>query len=377
MIAVEANATFEATTLFFGIEGLAGSLEVKILDNIGNTVFGPTTLGISEIDTGFYSKPDMTAPGTAGQYSIVWKGGPFDDLAVEDLVVSAAGVIPGDFPIVPAEGPDQPVMGPCAAWTTGADVAICAGVEVGSDNEALLDQVAVEASMLLYRLSGYQYGGQCDYAARPCSTRRGCLHEWGLFEAERGFQCGCGSLSQVVLTGYPVTSITEVLIDGEVIDPDTYRLETDWMTLTRVRDPAEPRVRLFWPACQDRDQDDLTQPGTFVVRYLAGVNPPPYGERAAAELGAELLRACPGGTGSGEACRLPSGITQITRQGVTMNFDGFRSFAFDRGKRAWNTGLVLVDTFLNAENPTGRSRPSAFFSPDDPYYAERSPIESS
>jgi hypothetical protein len=54
-----------------------------------------------------------------------------------------------------------------------------------------------------------------------------------------------------------------------------------------------------------------------------------------------------------------------------MNFSGFRSFAYDRSLRAWNTGLRLVDSFLNADNPTGRKLPSAFFSPDAPYYAEQ------
>ena len=110
--------------------------------------------------------------------------------------------------------------------------------------------------------------------------------------------------------------------------------------------------------------------GTWVVRYLGGINPPPIGIRAATELGAELLRACPGSGASGE-CKLPNGVTSVDRQGVHWDFAGFRSFAFDRGMRAWNTGLRLTDMFLNGVNPSAKKMPPAFWSPDATYYAEQ------
>ena len=333
-------------------------------------MFGPTTVGINEIAQAIYAKPDVTAPGAEGQFTLIWDDGD-GNLAIEDLLVVAAGAAESEFPLVPAEGPDEPVLGPCAAWVTAEAVAECAGVELGTDNEDLLAQVAVEASMFLYRASIYQYSGQCSHEARPCASRRGCGHDWDYYDREFGYQCGCGVLDTITLPVYPVTSITEVVIDGTAIDPNTYRLERDWQTLLRTRAADEPDVRLYWPSCQNMDENDLTLPGTFVVRYLAGVNPPPSGVRAAAELGAELLRACPGGGGAQGECRLPQGVTQLNRQGVSMSFAGFRSFAFDSGQRAWNTGLRAVDMFLSAENPTNRRMPSAFFSPDAPYYAEQ------
>jgi hypothetical protein len=290
VIRAEANAEFEAVTDFYGITGLAGTLEVQIDDNTGNTVFGPTALAIIEIAQAIYSKPDIVAPGSEGQFTIIWDDGD-GNLAIEDLLVVAQGAATGDFPLVPAEGPDEPVMGPCAAWTTGELVAACAGVEVSSMNEELLAQVAVEASMVLYPLTAYKYSGQCSHESRPCRRRRVCLHEWGMFDDEAGYACGCGVLSQVILPGYPVTSITEVVVDGDAIDPDTYQLERDWVTLTRTRAPGDPNTRLVWPACQNMDEKDLTLPGTWVVRYLGGINPPPLGVRAATELATELLRS--------------------------------------------------------------------------------------
>lgn len=262
---------------------------------------------------------------------------------------------------------EGPTLGPCESWITAADVADCGGIEIGSDNSALLDQVAVEASMLLYLASAQQFSGSCERTVRPCYTRKTCLHDWGSWYDDRGYLCGCGKLSEVDLGGYPVTEIVEVLLDGAVVDPSTYTL-IGWQTLRRIRDPLDVNTALYWPACQD-----LTKPtsevGTWQVTYLRGVAPPPSGERAAAALAAELYRACPG-TNAG-ACLLPSSVTQITRQGVTMSFQGFRSFGFDGAKGAWNTGIALVDMFLNGFNPGGARRPAAFFSPDGPQFAER------
>lgn len=262
---------------------------------------------------------------------------------------------------------EGPTLGPCESWVTAADVADCAGLTIGSDNEALLDQVAVEASMLLYLASAQQFSGICDRVVRPCYSRKSCLGEWGSWYDDRGYLCGCGTLSEIQLGGYPVVEITEVLIDGAVVDPSTYTL-VGWQTLRRIRDPLDVNTALYWPACQDLTKP-VTEEGTWQVSYRRGVAPPPSGERAAAALGAELYRACPG-TDAG-ACLLPSNVTSITRQGVTMSFSGFRSFGFDRARRVWSTGIPLVDMFLNAFNPSGARRPAAFFSPDATQFAER------
>lgn len=368
---VTQSSSFEATANM-GTTGLVGTLGVQIIDNQGATVLARTTAGIAEFPVGFGTYETLLiAPATVGQYTIVWDAGP-NDVATEDLVVVAVGT--GDVvPIIPPSGP-APVAGPCQAWISGADVADCAGIEVSSGNEELLDQVAVEASMLLYLASGQQYSGACERQARPCYTRNFCLGEWGYWREwngviydERGYHCGCGVLSEIDLPGYPVTQIVEVLIDGDVVDDATYEIVA-WQTLRRIRNPADPDVQLHWPACQNLDRA-VGEEGTWQVTYVGGVAPPLPGERAAAALGAELYRACPG-TNAG-ACLLPSSVTQITRQGVTMDFAGFRSFGFDGGKRVWNTGMGLVDIFLNAYNPTGKKQPSAFWSPDAPYLAER------
>jgi hypothetical protein len=66
------GASFEAT-LTGAPTGLAGTLGVRILDNAGGTTTARATAGIAEFPagSGFYTVT-LTAPTTAGQYSVFW-----------------------------------------------------------------------------------------------------------------------------------------------------------------------------------------------------------------------------------------------------------------------------------------------------------------
>lgn len=275
-----------------------------------------------------------------------------------------------------------PTLGPCESWVTAEEVAACCGVDVGTDT-SVLDAAAVEASMALFELSGRQFPGACSQTTRPCSDGCGCWDwlfwpsrppqipvgtawgwgDWGAAGWGWGWDgcsdtCGCGSLSRVLLPGYPVYEIVEVVIDGEVIDPDGYRLD-NFEYLTRLAD-ADGRSR-FWPACQVLDRDEGE--GVFTVEYLFGQTPPTLGVLAAAQLACEIYRLCTDGIG---ACALPSGVTRITRQGVQIERSPFVSWAFTEGK--WGTGIAAVDLFLQTYNPAGLRRRSAVWTPDLPGY---------
>lgn len=95
MIYTQPSESFEAT-VDWGQTGLVGTLGVEILDNVGGTSVVRTTSGVIEIASGIYSA-SLTAPATAGQYSVVW-----DDTLVftpDDLVVLAGStlqVVSGD-----------------------------------------------------------------------------------------------------------------------------------------------------------------------------------------------------------------------------------------------------------------------------------------
>ena len=182
--------------------------------------------------------------------------------------------------------------------------------------------------------------------------------------------CGCGWESKIRLSGYPVTEITDVTIDGvelPEIDPDTgkpnWRLDL-YTFLTRLdviddQGVVQPRR---WPACQNLSLPD-GEKGTWSVSYKYGKAPPLLGLRAAEQLACELYHACTGGE-----CQLPQNTTRVQRQGVTIDrvlltwSSGFTSRGIRTG--AWTTGLSQVDTFLSTYNPWGTRRRPGMWSPD-------------
>lgn len=265
--------------------------------------------------------------------------------------------------------------GPCESWITADEVEECC-----SASETSLDyqDAADAASQVLFKLVS-RYSGTCGpRRVRPCGTSCGDSM-WGGFvwsgvewlvsgpgallsnpeplPTSRG--CGCRPLNRVMLAGN-VRDVLEVTIDGDVIDPATYRLdERRW--LTRIPDPSDPDTRLFWPSCQDEEADE-TADGTFSVLYTFGVAPPLPAKMAARELACAIFKTCD--TGSDD-CPLPNNVTRIQREGVTIDLKSFTGWGFDPAKRQWQTGLPLVDMFLNAYNPNGRrKRRSIVWSPD-------------
>lgn len=276
------------------------------------------------------------------------------------------------YPTLPA--------GPCTPWALAEDVfASAGGVPDSIDVNTEIDA----ASWMLWNLSARQYSGGCEETVRPCKTGDGCfglagnesngvnlaiagadwwfgwgLGGWGWYNGGEGYAaCGCGGLSTVKLDGYPVTGIVEVLIGGEVVDPSTYRLD-DRRYLVRIGQDANGR--LVWPACQKLYLPP-TEPGTWSVTYQYGSPVPSAGKLAAAELALQLYYAR---TGSDD-CVLPTGVTKIVRQGITIER---LQPMFVKGQR---TGLPLVDGFLAASNPNGLRRRPAVMSPGVPRYPRR------
>jgi hypothetical protein len=164
----------------------------------------------------------------------------------------------------------------------------------------------------------------------------------------------------VLLPGYPVTAIAEVLIDGVAQPPSEYRLDGN-RKLVRLAD-AYGKAQ-DWPSCQRLDLAD-TEENTFAVTYYYGVAPPALATRAAAQLACELYRAC---SSEGGECALPTGTVRVTRQGVTVERAELATFL-----SGGQTGLVQVDAFLAAYGLGGpRRRRPAIWSPDGPRYAQR------
>jgi hypothetical protein len=295
--------------------------------------------------------------------------------------------------VLPPDPPRVAVSGPCSAWINGDDVAAC-GPDLGVGSETWrLDDCAYDASALLYELTMRRFPGVCTRTVRPCQS--GCSHfgnwggawggsgawfwgavgynqggGWGVGPAwvndYSGLSCGCGTDSYVRLAGYPVREIEEVKIDGVVLPEFNagtgareWRLD-DRTNLTRMWAPGgDNPTPQWWPSCQNLSLDD-DQPGTFSIKYTWGEDVPALGRQAAAQLARELWAACTGGT-----CRLPTKVTKVVRQGITVE----RITPLATMLRQGATGLQIVDAFIAQTNPGGARRRPAIFTPDDQQYA--------
>lgn len=260
-------------------------------------------------------------------------------------------------PVVPAPTDDNP---PCADWP------IHWTCDISAASPAVTALAVTSASEVLYALSGRRFG-VCEVTSRPC--RYDCYDpfpdNWTPWEGA-GYPrpaligglwfnlvcgscsrtCTCGSLSEVLLPS-PVNSVTEVLIDGVVLDPSAYRLD-DRRRLVRI-DGGQ------WPWCNDLSKND-TEPGTWSITAQYGEPIPESARLAMGELACEIIRAATGGD-----CRLPAGVQQLVRQGVTISYPDVGEL-FAKGR----TGLYLVDMFIATYNPNHLKRRSRVYSVDRP-----------
>lgn len=227
--------------------------------------------------------------------------------------------------------------------------------EAVSDIDIAQQEAAEDlAVQVLWSLSGRQFG-VCPVLARPC--RQQCsgvdyigYPSMGWFFPVwdggnwRNIACGCGprcswESPRVVhlasRVGLPIQEVTEVVIDGIVLDSTEYRLEGDLLY----------RVNGEWPT------QDLTTPlddeGTWSVTYTRGIPPPPGTAKLVGMLAAEFLAACTGGK-----CRLPRRVRSVTRQGVSYDMAD-PTDVLASGK----TGIPEVDLWLAAVNPHAVQQP--------------------
>ncbi|MGH9093851.1 MAG: hypothetical protein ACRDXE_01685 [Acidimicrobiales bacterium] len=280
-----------------------------------------------------------------------------------------------------------PNQSTCGPWAAPSDITEADMTGLSGSAETTLLLALQAASDVLFQLSGRQYSGACQDTVRPSARRISVDHgrpiviptmQWaGAAYWSGGFMSGGGGFSQwgwytsnqeelpggllipsVDLGAFPVTGIEQVLIDGAVVDPDTYRVD-DNRHLVRLPDPDAPGWpdnNAGWPIVQRMDLP-TSEPDTFEVSFDYGTPPPPIGVMAAAELGYQLYAAVtPAAAGT---CRLPQRVTQITRQGITAVVLDPMTF-LDKGR----TGLLICDYFLESINPHSLRRRATAWSPD-------------
>jgi hypothetical protein len=223
-------------------------------------------------------------------------------------------------------------------------------------------QATAYATLVLWAATGRQYG-LCELTVRPCGREcTNCANGYYWYEGTwipyiwngQWFNCWCGSdwgcscdpKCRVYLPG-PVTEVSEVIVDGTTIDPSEY-VVYDGRWLVRLDTSA------CWPYCGDFNVTSGT--GFFQVTYTRGTAVPMALLNAAGTLACEYAKAC-----LGEACRLPSRVVSVARQGVTVSM-----VDVDRLLETGLTGLTEVDQVIVSLNPYRLKGRTRLYSPDVP-----------
>jgi hypothetical protein len=258
-------------------------------------------------------------------------------------------------------------QGPCTAW----DPIWCCDLSAAS--LAVTGTAVQAATEILYHLSGQRFG-LCEITIRPC--RHECWPgvggwpgldnwwQWGglypqplLFDGvwsnltcgTCGDRCSCTQVCEAWLPG-PVNAITQVKLDGTVLVSGVgYRVD-DFHKLVRLGGPC-------WPVCQDMTLAD-TEVGTWSVSFVFGEAVPVIGRYAVGELACEIARSC-----TGQACKLPANATQITRQGVTIDFPTYAELL-----QNGSLSLRWCDLFMATYNPSRLRAAPAVYDVDGPSF---------
>lgn len=240
--------------------------------------------------------------------------------------------------------------GPCEPWP----VRWPGSCDISTVSPEITGIAVQAASELLYQLTAQRFG-LCRVALRPC--REECFGNgfgWG-FRAgwwgdvgyptpywsngqwynlgcgQCGSSCSCTAMSEVYLPG-PVNAIVEVIEHGVILTPDVdYRLD-DYRKLVRLGG--------VWPFCNDLNQP-VTGTGTYTVVADFGENVPILGQLAMGEVACDLINFL-----LGEDCKLPAGITDLTRQGVSMSFADV-----DNGLTTFFAKFPISYLFVKTYNP--------------------------
>jgi hypothetical protein len=214
------------------------------------------------------------------------------------------------------------------------------------------DRALALASSTLERLVGRRVG-VCPITVRPFPLSGSCFvpdsYSYTPFmpgvDVNGGWvnNCGAGSFNNTgIYLPPPVGTISEVKVDGVVVDPSGYRVIEGNRLILDVP----------YPRAQDVTLPD-TEDGTFAVTYLNAYPVDSNGAYAAGILAMEFAKAC-----SGAKCRLPRNVTNVVRQGISYEI---AAGSFPDGK----TGIHEVDTYVALWNPDNQRR-SQVWSPDMP-----------
>lgn len=253
-----------------------------------------------------------------------------------------------------------PARRPCEPWSS---VTTCDKflTELCGIEASFIDRSLLISTEILWALSGRKYG-VCSMTVRPCQRSCGTdampwygawpyIGAWPESFAIESLcrscrhTCSCTNLHEIRLPRRPVSEVTEVKVDGVVLDESAYRVD-DWQWLVRL-DGQE------FPTCQDLTLSDAEE-GTWSIAFSYGRTVPETLKWASERYACEWVKAMVGR----DDCELPENVQSVARQGITIAFD--MDEVLTKGK----TGLRDVDQILAVYNPNGLQRSARLYRAD-------------
>lgn len=302
---------------------------------------------LTHTGTGAYSY-DLVAPsGEGGTWGWRYEHENPTNAIEGTIVIDESALLAGDA--------QQPITGPCSAWTDYDEVLARGSFPAGTVDEQVYQAIDA-ASDMCFQMGGRRWPGVCDATVQVHNSGTGLIpwpeggvvsmrpsHWWGWWApagTEASFSCADGRT--LSLPG-PVLSISAIRVDGVTLDPAAYTI-VDWTEVIRLDGQPWPS----WGSMFD------TTPH-LEIDYSYGQAPPQMGRIAAAALARELVLALAGS----DACRLDRRVTSIVREGVSEDMAlGLPGIA--ESLRDGQTGIPEVDLFVHAHNPHGLRRPARF-----------------
>jgi hypothetical protein len=203
-------------------------------------------------------------------------------------------------------------------------------------DDAVLDAVD-DASLVMYYLTGRQFNGTTQTTITPDTY------------------CGSCAPHVINLGLWPVTDIIAVREDGVDQDVSDYHID-EFHYLVKDNGESFPRKGNWYAAAGDADDSEDSLGGyVFEVTLEHGIPAPRLLKRATRALACSLYVDATGGAD----CGLPERVTNISRQGVTMEIQDFADL-MSRG----STGIYEVDLAVKVFNPSGLQSPSFVWTPD-------------
>ena len=221
-------------------------------------------------------------------------------------------------------------------YVSPSELCCKAAEEMEPDDDRILDAID-DASMVVYYLTGKQFGGTCQATVRP-----GCLSS--------GCHCGC-TPNQVNIGLWPVTDLISVRYDGTLY---TGTALTDTFHINEYRYLARNDGEAFltgnqW-AVAGGSEDTVDNGHTFEITVSYGLSAPRLIKRAVKALACRWIEQCCGQTGP---CKLPERTTSVSRSGISMDIASATDL-LAKGR----TGIYEVDLAVQVFNPSALQSPS-------------------